>query len=138
MTDEQMPEKATELENSSNAGNASTTEITSDEKNWAVLAHLIPFVGILIPFGQILAPLIIYMFKKEDSKYITAHAVESVNFQITFTIALFISSLSLVILIGFVILPVVFIAGVIVMIIAAIKASKGEHYQYPMTIRLFS
>src|SRR3954469_12237582 len=54
---------------------------TSDEKTMAILAHILTLVA------PILAPLIIYLVKKDDSQFVSYHAKESLNFQITLMIA---------------------------------------------------
>ena len=102
---------------------------TSDEKTMAILAHILA-----LPTGFI-APLIIYLVKK-DSPYVMAHARESLNFQITMTIAYFISVMLLSILIGLVLIPLVLITDVVFIIIATIRASENKLYKYPLSIRL--
>lgn len=100
---------------------------TSDEKTLAILSHILTIVA------PILAPLIIYLLKKDESKYITYHAKESLNFQITVTIAiigLFIT------IIGIFLVWIVGLAGLVFVILATIKASEGKLYKYPFSIRL--
>jgi uncharacterized Tic20 family protein len=67
------------MQENSFLGKDSTPEIvpTSDEKTLALLAHILTFVA------PILAPLIIYLVKKDDSQFVAYHAKESLNFQIT-------------------------------------------------------
>ena len=50
---------------------------TSDEKTMAILSHVLCLVAGFI------APLIIYLVKKDESAYVKEHAKESLNFQIT-------------------------------------------------------
>ena len=99
---------------------------TSDEKNIALLSHVLTLVA------PILAPLIIYVIKKDDSPFVAAHAKESLNFQIT--IMLIVIAL-LVTLIGVMLLFPFGIFCLIVVIIATIRASEGKLYRYPFCIR---
>ena len=110
---------------------------TSEERNWAVAAHAGSFAAAYVALG-FLAPLLVMLVKGKESQFIRAHAVESLNFQITALIYLAISGLLLFVLIGFVLLPLVGIFYLIVVILASIKASEGGFYRYPLTLRLVS
>jgi uncharacterized protein len=101
---------------------------TSDEKTMAILSHILA-----LPTGFI-APLIIYLVKK-DSPYVLAHARESLNFQITMAIALIASWLMVFILIGIALIPLVYLADLVFIIIATIRASENKLYRYPLAIR---
>jgi uncharacterized Tic20 family protein len=101
-----------------------------------MLVHLLSFAGFLFPFfGNILGPLILWLVKRESSTFIDFHGKESVNFQISVTLyglaATILSFLGIGIPIG--IALVVF--DVVVVIMAAVKASSGELYRYPLSIR---
>jgi len=111
---------------------------SKDERNWAMFAHLSTFAGHLIPFGHIAGPLIIWCLKKDEMPFLNDQGKEALNFQITMTLALIVAALSLFILVGFVLLPVVWLFDVIVTIIAAVKANEGVAYRYPLSLRLIS
>jgi uncharacterized Tic20 family protein len=112
------------------------TTPSSDEKTMAMVCHLLGLVGYVIPFGNIVAPLVLWQMKKEGSAYIDYHGKEAVNFQIALTVYIFIAALTIMVLIGFVLAPLVGIAGLVLMVIAAIKAKDGENYRYPFIFRL--
>ena len=113
--------------------------LTRDELNWAMLSHLLALVGYVgVPFGNVIAPLIIYLMKKDESPFVADQARESLNFQISVCIYLLISGVLVLILIGFLLLAVVWVAGAILTIIASVKAANGEAYRYPLTLRLIS
>lgn len=101
---------------------------TSDEKTMAILSHILCLVAGFI------APLVIYLIKKE-SPYVTAHAKESLNFQLTMLLAVIASVLLMIVLIGFLLLWLVGIANLVLIIIATIRASENKLYRYPFTIR---
>jgi uncharacterized protein len=102
----------------------------SDQRLWATLAHIGP---IIIGF---VAPLVIWLIYKDRGRYVADQAKEALNFQITVTIAATISSILIFAIIGLVLLPIVLIAALVLMIMAAIAANKGQAYRYPVTLRL--
>lgn len=101
-----------------------------------MFGHLSALCGLFIPFANIVAPLILWQIKKEELPFASAQAKEAVNFQIAVTIYAAIAGLLCVILIGFLLLPIVIIADIVLIIMAAIKANEGTAYRYPWTFRL--
>ena len=99
---------------------------TSDERTIALLSHVLTIVA------SFLAPLIIYVVKKDESAFVAAHAKESLNFQIT--IAIIIIALCITI-VGILLVWFVGIASLILVIMATIRASEGKLYKYPINIR---
>ena len=102
---------------------------TPDAKTWAAIAHL----GALI-LG-FLAPLIVYIMKKDEDPFVREHAREALNFQIVVLIAVVISLFLALILIGFLLLFLIAIVNFVLVIIAGIKAANGEPYRYPFNIQ---
>jgi uncharacterized Tic20 family protein len=101
---------------------------TSDEKTMAILSHILCIVAGFIP------PLVIYLVKKE-SPYVTAHAKEALNFQLTMLIGVIVSVILMIVLIGFLLLWLLGIANLVLIIIATIRASENKLYRYPFSIR---
>ncbi len=111
--------------------------VSSEERTWGMLSHLLALSGFIgVPFGNILAPLIIWLVKKDKSQFVADQAKESLNFQISLIIYAIVSGILVLVLIGFLLLAVIFIGGIVLTIIATMKANNGEHYRYPLTIRL--
>ena len=111
-------------------------QISKDEQNWAMICHLSALAGFVLPFGNLLGPLIVWLIKRPEMPMVDIHGKEVLNFQITFMIAAMLSGLSIFVLIGFLLLPVVVIGALVLTIRAAIKVSNGElDYTYPWTIR---
>jgi len=81
-----------------------------------------------------LAPLIIYLVKK-DSPYVTAHAKESLNFQLTLIIAYIVSFILVFVIIGIFLIWLIALANLVLVIIATIRASENKLYKYPFSIR---
>ena len=105
-----------------------------DEKTWGMLCHLAAFAW-FIPLGNIIGPLIVYSVKRQEYDFVEDQGKESLNFQITMTIALIVSGFLAIILIGLFLLVLVGLFSVVFTVIAAVKASQGEFYRYPLTIR---
>ncbi len=103
---------------------------TSDEKTLGILSHILSLVGGFI------APLIIYLIKKDESAYVREQAKESLNFQLTVLICYIISWILIFVLIGILLVVVVGIADLVLIIVATIRASEGKLYRYPFNFRL--
>ncbi len=120
-------------------------ENNPEARTWGILCHVASIGGFVVPFGNILGPLIIWLIKKEEDPYIDAQGKESLNFQISITIywtilfllfiiaALILRNFSVLLvwlaLLGFV------VTVVILVILGSVQASKGNIYRYPFTIR---
>jgi uncharacterized protein len=116
----------------------STVNRQSDkqDRTWAMFCHLTSLsVCIGIPFGNIIGPLVVWLIKKDEFAIVDEHGRESLNFQISLSIYSIISFFLCFAFIGFLLLPAILIAGLVFVIIASLKANKGEPYRYPLTIR---
>jgi uncharacterized Tic20 family protein len=107
--------------------------LASNDRLWSVLCHLSYFFGFaLISF---LFPMTVYLVMRTDSPYVTHHAREALNFHLSLLVY-FICCIPLCfIVIGVPLLIAVGLTGIVCSIVAAVKASKGTYYQYPITIR---
>lgn len=104
----------------------------ASDKLWNVLCHLSAFLGV----GLIL-PLIVYLVTKDDHQSTIAdHAREALNFHLSLFLYSLVSLALCLVLVGFLLLPIIAIAGLVLAIVAAVKASNNEFYRYPLTIRL--
>ncbi len=111
--------------------------ISKDEKLMATLSHLGVFIGTLMPgMGNVLVPFLIWVFKKDQSTYIEEQAKEALNFQITMSILMIGAAIAMIILVGFVVLPILIVLDIALSITAAVKANRGEKYEYPINFRL--
>ncbi len=110
----------------------------SEERTWALFAHLSALIGFVIPFGNLIGPLIVWQVKKNEMPFVDEQGKEALNFQITVTLAAIVCFILMFVLIGVFLIFVVGIAALVLTIIAGIKANNGEHYQYPLTWRIIS
>jgi uncharacterized Tic20 family protein len=110
----------------------------AEERNWAMGAHLSALLGFVLPFGNVLGPLVIWLIKKNESKLVDQEGKEALNFQISMTIYMCVAAMLIIVLVGIPLLICLAIADLILTIIAAIKTSNGETYKYPLTLRFLS
>lgn len=106
------------------------------ENQWAMFAHLSGLATFVVPFSNVIIPLIIWQVKKDSMKFASSEALEALNFQISLTIYSIIATMLMVILIGFPIIFGLMIFDIIMVIKAAINANKGVPTRYPITLRL--
>ncbi len=130
----------------------------------AFLIHITAFAGYLFPLGSIITPLILWQTLKDRSSLLDEHGKEAVNFNISYSLYIFILGLSFIpfffgsIFNGFnemdidfgglhgygglfsffgfaSLVSIVALIKVALIIIAALKANNGEMYNYPLTIK---
>lgn len=114
-----------------------------DARLWAMLCHLAALAGIfsyigfgvILPFANVLGPLIIWLIKRNESSFVDDQGREALNFQLTMTIAFVISVMLMFILIGFFFIMLFIVYDLVMTIIAAVKANDGNKYRYPYIIR---
>jgi uncharacterized Tic20 family protein len=110
---------------------------TEEEKTMAMLCHLLAI------FTGFIGPLILWLIKKDQSRYIDFHGREAVNFQITLFIVTFgLAAAAMVLMfvfIGILLIPVIFIVVILALvaeILAAVAAQQGVWHRYPICLRL--
>lgn len=112
-------------------------QIEKDARTWAMLCHLAGFFFYVVPgVGHILGPLVIWLIKKDEYGFVDEQGKEAINFQISMSIYGFIFGILVIAFIGIPLLVLLWFAHWILMIVAAIKANDGDHYRYPLIIRL--
>src|SRR5690625_28142 len=104
---------------------------SEDERLLAMLIDVTSF------FTVIIGPLLIWLLKGQESIFLDHHGNQYVNFLISYTIYFIIAKFLIILLIGIVFVPIVAIAAFITVIVAAIKAYKGEMYYIPFVIHIF-
>jgi uncharacterized protein len=109
---------------------------SKDERTWSTVVHLSALSALFIPLGHVLGPLVIWLIKRADMPMVDRHGKEALNFQITVTIASFLCGLLTFVGIGLVLLFVLLVADAVLVIMAAVKTSRGEAFSYPFTWRL--
>lgn len=103
---------------------------SNDERIMSMLIYVSSF------FTAFIGPLIIWLLKKDSSKYVDYYGREYFNFLISYVIYSVVAGLSILLLVGFVLLPIVCIAQIVFTIIAAVKAYEGTEYRIPFILRI--
>ena len=110
------------------------TAPTSDERAMALLCHL---GGVLATIG-FLVPLIIWLVKKDESRFVDDQGKEALNFQLTLLIGHVIGIATWCFIIGIAITFALWVVQVVFGIMGAVAANQGQRYRYPVNIRLIS
>ena len=113
-----------------------SSQAQNDENMWAMFCHLGGLVGAVLPPGNIILPLIIWLKYRDEYPLVNDQGKEAINFQISITIYAIACAILIFVAIGVFLLFALGLFAFIVIIIATVKASSGEKYKYPMTIRL--
>jgi len=101
-------------------------EVGKDERTFGMLAWL------LAALAWWLGPLIIYMIKKDESKFAAFHGMQALFFSIFTTVLLVVSGMLVMCWIGALLAPLVWLGHVIVSVIWCLKANKGEWAELPL------
>lgn len=117
----------------------------AEQNQWGLFAHLSQLLGFVIPFGGIAAPIIIWQIKKDELPALDAHGKMIINWTISSIIyflgflfltvltCLFVSFSAIIVgILGFL---AFLLTSIIFPIIGGVKASKGELWEYPLTIK---
>ncbi len=134
--------------------------VEAEARETAMLAHLSALVGFIFPFGNVLGPLAILLWKGERSSFVADQAKEALNFQISMTLYGFLLGIILAVLwivglFGLLLRPdpsvaafflltvplmlvyaALFIFDLVLIILAAVRANSGVRYRYPLTLRI--
>jgi uncharacterized Tic20 family protein len=105
-----------------------------DLSSYCMLMHLSQFAGIIVPFGGIALPIIMWATNKDKSSIIDQHGKNILNWMISFYIYVSISAILILLIIGIFALITLCLVAVIFAIIGAIKANNKEIFNYPLSI----
>jgi uncharacterized protein len=112
------------------------TSPTQDERTWGMIAHLSAFAVFIFPVGgNIIAPLIIWLTRRDTSAFVEQEAKEALNFNITVSLGWIVCGVLTFALIGIPLGLVLFLGWLVMTIVAAVKATEGVGYRYPISVR---
>ena len=116
---------------------AAAKPATADEtiRNTAVVAHLSTFAGLVVPFGSVIGPLAVWLTRRDRDPFIDQAGREALNFGISITVYGAVVLIAALMLVGIPLLIAGVIAWVVLASLAAVKASQGQSYRYPLTMR---
>jgi uncharacterized Tic20 family protein len=110
-------------------------EVDRAVRNAAVAVHLSTFAGLIMPFGSVIGPLAVWLTRRDRDRFIDDAGREALNFGISIAIYGAVVLVAALMLVGIPLLMVGVIAWVILASLAAAKASQGQAYRYPLTMR---
>ena len=120
----------------SEASDPDRSTISAEERTWGMVAHLAALAGLVLPFGNILGPLVVWLARRDESQFVGDQAKEALNFNITVALGALACFVLLWVLIGILLFAPLVLYWLIMTIIAAAKASEGIRYHYPFALRL--
>jgi uncharacterized Tic20 family protein len=115
---------------------ASTARVDEALRNTAVAAHLSTFAGLIVPFGSVIGPLAVWLTRRDRDPFIDQAGREALNLGITIAIYGAVALVAALMLVGIPLLMVGVVAWVVLASLAAVKASEGQPYRYPLILRL--
>jgi uncharacterized Tic20 family protein len=119
------------------AGPLSGAAPTQDERTWGMFAHLSAFAVFIFPLGgNIIAPLIIWLTRRDTSAFVEMEAREALNFNISVALGWLVCGSLTFVLIGLPLGALLFLYWLVMAIVAGVKASEGVGFRYPISIRL--
>jgi len=134
ISEEEFQREKNKILNSSKTGNDGLFGL--DENTYLLFMHLSQFLGFLILGLGFAAPIVLWLVNS-GNKNVDKHGKNIANFVISMVIYYVIALVLCFLLIGFMFLPVLGVLQVVFIILAAIKAAKGEYWKYPLTITFF-
>jgi uncharacterized Tic20 family protein len=116
-------------------GRVRATGLKESDRNFAIAMHLSPFGAVIIGPLAFLAPLVLWLIRKDNSVFNDDHGREIVNFMLSLIVWTLISLVAMITIVGALLIPVVCVVAVVSPIRAALAAGRGEYFRYPMTFR---
>lgn len=110
--------------------------VSYEERKWGLLVHLSALSGVVIPFGNLLGPLVVWLLKKDELAFVDDQGKEAMNFHLSMIIYSLISAVLIFVGIGIILLVIIGIAALVLSVMAGVKANEGIYYRYPFTLRL--
>jgi len=113
-----------------------STMSRSQERTWSIVVHAAAFAGLLVPFGSILGPFIVWIIKKPESAEVDRHGKVAMNFQISMLIYVIIGVLLIRFVIGWALLIALGIFWFAMVLVATIRVANGRDPGYLFSIEL--
>jgi uncharacterized protein len=115
---------------------ARTRAVEESVRTTAAAAHLSTFAGLVVPFGSVIGPLAVWLTRRHRDPFIDQAGREALNFGISIALYGSVLLVAALMLVGIPLLMMGVVAWVVLASLAAVKASQGEPYRYPLTLRL--
>jgi len=129
--DKDQPTESNSAEPSANVGaedeSLPSIETCHEAKDMAMLCHIFGVVGF---FG----PLVIWLSEREKHRFVAQHGRAAINYQISLMIYFAVCWLLRIALIGVVLIWLLTIVHIVLIVMAALAAKRGEAWRYPIAI----
>ncbi len=103
---------------------------------WGTLCHLSALLGFIgVPFGHVLGPLVVWLLKKDEYPFADDQGREALNFQLSVLVYTLASLFLICLCVGIALLVFLQLFDLVMIVVAAVKASNGERFRYPLTLR---
>jgi len=112
-------------------------DLEKQTRTWAMILHLSLLSGLVLPVAGLIAPIVIYVIKKDSLPGIVPHGYVVFNWMISAVIYAVLSLILMIVVIGFFTMFAVVILSIAFPIIGGIKASEGQVWPYPLSIPIF-
>ena len=104
------------------------------QNNYLMLMHLSMFASLFTFFVGVVIPIVLWAINKDNSAEVDRHGKNILNLIVSYAIYAAVMTITII---GIPLLLVLFIVLIVVVVKAAIKASNGEYWEYPLTIKFF-
>jgi uncharacterized protein len=104
---------------------------------YAMAMHLSQYAAYILPLAGVIVPIAMWLYARDSDEFVNEHGRDLMIFLVSYAIYVVVAFILCFVAIGFVLLPILGLMGLILPIFGAIAASKGESYRYPMTLKLF-
>jgi uncharacterized Tic20 family protein len=106
-------------------------------RQWAMILHLSTLAGFIAVGAGFIAPIVIWQIKKTDYPELDPHGKNVANWLLSYVIYVAVCSVLVLAFVGFFLLLILGVLGIIFPIVAAVKANNGEVWKYPLSISFF-
>lgn len=107
-----------------------------EERQWAMLCHVSAMLMYVTAIGGLVAPFVIWLLKREEMPFVADQGKETINFQITILLALTVSVILMLVVVGFVTFWALLAFHFVITLVAAVKVTEGVAYRYPLCWRV--
>jgi hypothetical protein len=105
-------------------------------ERWAALAHMAALGGAIVPFGHLLGPLLVWLWRRNESAAADAAGREAINFQISVTLYAGVLTVLVPDTAELAALVALFGLDMTLVLLAAARTRRGLPFRYPLTLRV--
>lgn len=121
-------------------GGKTRRELDSDARTFGCLCHVLALSGLLIPLGDVLGPLAVWLLRRGAMPFVDHHGKEALNFQLTVLLGWLlcvpglVSGIDQLVLVAAIALAVLTALDIVFVVLASLESAKGEWFRYPVRL----